>query len=548
MGAPKAGLDGKTTGAAILLAVVLVAYTIQTELASHVQHQLGYKKPFFLFYLTHSGYTLLVPAHVLVLRLTGTPIRSTFADLRDLLAYHFRTPSPHDDPDGAAIPVSPKVPRSRSDRSLYRHTSPNAVTRYLPAALADIAEQDWVQNLAKKAGILTIFISAPALSWYAAVPLTSMTDITAIYNVFAFWAYLLSLYYLPSPASARESPSHRLFNLLSVVLAVCGVFVIAYGDATGSSDGEGANRLIGNGLALFGSIAYAGYEVWYKIHIALPDSTPDDQPLTPILPVHQRQSSHRPLPAHGAPSPSSAARAAGTPDTLAAAIDDLDSRPASDSDDDNDDDREDRGPASETSSLLNSPVGTPTRLGSPVGGHSSNLSSSSRAAPPPTRPRLGVPRRLSHAATSPRPPRASPTLFLLYSNVLTSLIGLCTLLFLWIPIPLLQLVGWEDFEWPPVEARWALAGIIASGVVFNGGFMLLISLLGPVIASVANLLTLILVAAADALFVPSAPPITRSTLLGGGMIVTAFAGLIAGEVRSHHQHAKGRAVGEVDER
>ena len=195
MGAPSPGLDGKTTGAAVLLAVVLVAYTIQTELASHVQHQLGYKKPFFLFYLTHrsvpsspprqttrsplrpvhSGYTLLVPAHVLVLRLTGTPIRSTFADLRDLLAYHFRTPSPHDDLDGAGIPVSPKVTRSRSDRSLYRHTSPNAVTRYLPAALADVAEQDWVQNLAKKAGILTVFISAPALSWYAAVPLTSMT-------------------------------------------------------------------------------------------------------------------------------------------------------------------------------------------------------------------------------------------------------------------------------------------------------------------------------------------------------------------------------------
>jgi len=83
--------------------------------------------------------------------------------------------------------------------------------------------------------------------------------------------------------------------------------------------------------------------------------------------------------------------------------------------------------------------------------------------------------------------------------------------------------------------------------VFNGGFMLLISLLGPVIASVANLLTLILVAAADALFVPSAPPITRSTLLGGGMIVAAFAGLIAGEVRGHQQ-GKARAGAEGDER
>lgn len=56
MGSPQptnGPLATKTGGAALLLAVVLVAYTIQTELASHVQHQLGYKKPFFLFYLTH---------------------------------------------------------------------------------------------------------------------------------------------------------------------------------------------------------------------------------------------------------------------------------------------------------------------------------------------------------------------------------------------------------------------------------------------------------------------------------------------------------------
>ncbi|TNY20446.1 hypothetical protein DMC30DRAFT_253850, partial [Rhodotorula diobovata] len=470
--------------------------------------------------------TLLLPAHVLVLRLTGTPVRSTFSDLRDLVAHHFRTPTPLDD-DG--IPSSPKLARTRSDRSLYRSRSTAVLSSVLPASLADALDQDWVHNLAKKAGILTVFISAPALSWYAAVPLTSMTDITAIYNVFAFWAYLLSLYYLPTPASARESPSHRLFNLCSVVLAVCGVFVIAYGDATGSSDGEGANRLIGNALALFGSVAYAGYEVWYKIHIALPDPPADDQPLTPILPVHQRQSSRRPLLAHAHGS----APQAGTPDTLGAAIDDLDSDASADEDEE---DKAGARAASETSSLLNSPAGTPTRPLSPVlGAPSSSTSSQQRPRPSPRH-------RPSHLSAPP--PRASPTLFLLYSNLLTSLIGLCTLVCLWVPIPLLQLVGWEDFEWPPVEARWALVGIIASGVVFNGGFMLLISLLGPVIASVANLLTLILVAAADALFVPSAPPITHSTLLGGGMIVAAFAGLIAGEVRAHRgKEARGGAGG-----
>ncbi|BGP42561.1 hypothetical protein JCM10449v2_006573 [Rhodotorula kratochvilovae] len=522
-----ASIDMRTTGAAILLAVVLVAYTVQTELASHVQHQLAYKKPFFLFYLTHSGYIFLLPVHVLVLRLTGTPIRSTFADLRDLLAYHFRTPSPLDE-DG--IPTSPKI-QPRGDHSLYRTRS--AFTSLLPASLAEAVEQDWVQNLAKRALTLTVFISAPALSWYAAVPLTSMTDITAIYNVFAFWAYLLSLYYLPSPSSARESRAHRILNLLSVLLAICGVFVIAYGDAAGSSSGgddddaAAANRLVGNGLALFGSIAYAGYEVWYKIHIALPDPPSDDQPLTPILPTHARRHSrhhptHAPLRTSSPPPPGQS----GSPDALGAAIDELDSEDAP---------HDAEAGNSETSSLLPSPAETPSRSSTPSGSMPIPSASAARARPAP-------PRIHSHLLSGP--PRASPALFLLYSNALTSLIGACTLALFWVPIPLLQLVGWEDFAWPPVEARLPLVGIIASGVVFNGGFMLLISLLGPVIASVANLLTLLLVAAADVLFVPSAPPITRSTLLGGGMIVGAFAGLICGEVKAHQ--GRGRGKGEEE--
>ena len=61
--------------------------------------------------------------------------------------------------------------------------------------------------------------------------------------------------------------------------------------------------------------------------------------------------------------------------------------------------------------------------------------------------------------------------------------------------------------------------------------MVLLSIWGPVTASVANLLTLLLVSLCDALFVPTAPPMTRSTLAGGGMIVCAFAVLIVAEMK-----------------
>ena len=77
----------------------------------------------------------------------------------------------------------------------------------------------------------------------------------------------------------------------------------------------------------------------------------------------------------------------------------------------------------------------------------------------------------SHAAhfrnnisTALSPQTVSPTLLLLYSNAITSLIGLCTLVLLWIPIPLLHWIGWEEFQVPPKEAGLAMVGIILGGI------------------------------------------------------------------------------------
>ena len=62
------------------------------------------------------------------------------------------------------------------------------------------------------------------------------------------------------------------------------------------------------------------------------------------------------------------------------------------------------------------------------------------------------------------PQTVSPTLLLLYSNAITSLIGLCTLVLLWIPIPLLHWIGLEEFQVPPKEAGLAMVGIILGGI------------------------------------------------------------------------------------
>ena len=67
-----------------------------------------------------------------------------------------------------------------------------------------------------------------------------------------------------------------------------------------------------------------------------------------------------------------------------------------------------------------------------------------------------------------------PPPFGLHPNLLTSLVGVSTLLFLWIPLPVLHYVGAEPFRWP---TNWyvtlAISGIALSGVVFSAGLMVI---------------------------------------------------------------------------
>lgn len=56
----------------------------------------------------------------------------------------------------------------------------------------------------------------------------------------------------------------------------------------------------------------------------------------------------------------------------------------------------------------------------------------------------------------------------LHANFLTSCIGLATLVLLWVPIPLLHLIGWESFRWPGSEGGdameiWAELQVVAWG-------------------------------------------------------------------------------------
>lgn len=108
----------------------------------------------------------------------------------------------------------------------------------------------------------------------------------------------------------------------------------------------------------------------------------------------------------------------------------------------------------------------------------------------------------------------------IFANTFGSLIGLFTLLVLWIPLPILHILGWETFSLPTGSTALWLWLSVAMNATFAGSFLVLISLTSPVLSSVAALLTIFIVAVADWLLFGQA--LTTAALAGGCMIVVAF--------------------------
>lgn len=240
---------------------------------------------------------------------------------------------------------------------------------------------------------VTCALTVAGGSWYVAVNLTSPSDLTAIYNCSAFFAYAFSIPILKEKL--------RWGKAFAVGVAIIGVLIVAYGDAAptkhgGKSGGsvggdpvekEASNRLAGNLIIGVGSVLYGFYEVLYK--------------------------------------------------------------------------------------------------------------------------RLACP-----------PEGTSPGRGMIFANTFGSLIGCFTLLVLWIPLPILHIMGWEIFELPRGQAAWLMVISVLSNAIFSGSFLVLISLTSPVLSSVAALLTIFLVAIVDWLW--TGVPVSPAALVGGLLIIGAF--------------------------
>ncbi|KAH8896509.1 hypothetical protein GQ53DRAFT_743652 [Thozetella sp. PMI_491] len=367
----------KYTYAAIFLVVSLVSFTVQTELASYIQHDLGWDKAYCMLYLTHGSWSLLWPTQLMILRLQK----------RDM----------------------PWPTFWRRHVWLLRTTGQMVERQDLELPRGPYARSP-LPYLLKTTAFITISLTVAGLSWYVAVNKTTPSDLTAIYNCSAFFAYAFSVPLLKERL--------RLDKSVAVAIAIAGVLVVAYGDTkeTGTPPPSGSpaappnmalglsgdnlvvgrqeeeldseTRFLGNMIIGGGSVLYGLYEVLYKRYACPPEGT-------------------------------------------------------------------------------------------------------------------------------------SPGRGMIFANAFGSLIGAFTLLVLWVPLPILHVLGWETFELPTGYTAWLLFISVVMNATFAGSFLVLISLTSPVLSSVAALLTIFIVAIVDWMW--TGVPLSGAAVFGGCLIIFAFA-------------------------
>lgn len=121
-----------------------------------------------------------------------------------------------------------------------------------------------------------------------------------------------------------------------------------------------------------------------------------------------------------------------------------------------------------------------------------------------------------------------------FAITFASLIGLFTLTVLWIPMPILHVLGIEKFVVPDASTGWLILVAVLNNAIFSGSFLVLISLTSPVLSSVAALLTIFLVAIVDWLI--HGEPLSAAAIVGGSMIIVAFVGLSWSTYREMQEH------------
>ena len=152
----------------------------------------------------------------------------------------------------------------RRHKQILRTTAQMVRTRDLHLTGKN-GQESPIPYMLRTTAIVTTALTVAGASWYVAIRLTTTSDLTAIYNASAFFAYAFSIPILKE--------KFRWDKVGAVAVAIAGVLIIAYGDTApeGSEPNVAEDRGLGNIIIGIGSVLYGLYEVMYKRMACPPD-------------------------------------------------------------------------------------------------------------------------------------------------------------------------------------------------------------------------------------------------------------------------------------
>ncbi|KAJ2097366.1 hypothetical protein GGI09_003872 [Coemansia sp. S100] len=244
------------------LVVCIFSFVAQTIITRSVQE--SYVQPYFILWVSHSFWVIILPLHTAYEKLKRRPRSLAALKLEALVASAKLIVQRRRSHAGARLESSFDLyePVSTTEQDMDRGTAAGDEDGSRALAASRPAWVVWRMILltAMLAGLL----NSSAYLWYVAVGFTSMSKVTAIYNMSCFFAYLFSILLLKERV--------QVVKCVAVGISIVGVALMALfdtgADVQGLSEVQRHARrnaeLLGDLLSLACACGIGLYQVLYK--------------------------------------------------------------------------------------------------------------------------------------------------------------------------------------------------------------------------------------------------------------------------------------------
>ncbi|KAJ2230419.1 hypothetical protein H4R99_003478 [Coemansia sp. RSA 1722] len=268
---------------AFALFICILSFVGQTIIIRSVQE--SYVQPYFILWFSHSFWVIMLPLHTAYEKTKRSPRSLAALKLETLVASAKlvvqRGQSQPEDPETAP---SARAAASRSSAAEYHRVQTDDLDSEVPQEVFKVVDDEfdadscddgsralalrrpgWVlMRMLLLTALLAGLLNASAYLWYVAVGFTSMSKVTAIYNMSCFFAYLFSILLLHERV--------RVVKCAAVAISIVGVvfMTLTANDADAqamSPEQQSAARrqeLFGDLLSLVCAGGIGLYQVLYK--------------------------------------------------------------------------------------------------------------------------------------------------------------------------------------------------------------------------------------------------------------------------------------------